>query len=350
MRGLVTLHDVAPYIHTGMNSPEFSSFTFEGFPMGGIKYFFRHFATFLTGDDFACFFDSGGSFRKQLWPGYKAKRVSNPSVNIQLEILYEILMRCGIPCYKEDGFEADDLVFNAVEKFKKEYHSVHVYSADYDLTHNVDETVTFNAVNSNVNNVNFFNFGVAIVKGEFVLLNTISAHKVFHGCSSDKIKAFSSSVKEMTPDVLYKKFCDFLKRSMGSDYVPPQIGRDKRAILIFIRDELKPVLPEEEIEELNLRVEVVYPKETQGIEYVAGTRSSLDSANLEELARVLTLCKEYQALRYIGKKPSFPLESDVKYFRSLARDLRTGAFAADRGLPLEEPVIESDLMYMRDFG
>lgn len=348
MKGVVSLHDVSPYMYTGMSSSEYSKVSYSGFPLGGIKYFLHHLGTHIASrEDYAFFFDSA-SFRKRLLPGYKSGRLSNPEVNLQLNLLYDVLVRCGFACYKVDKYEADDLIFSAVEQFRRQYSAVDIYSADYDLTHNVDGIVSFMAVNGNVNNVKSSNFSNSVVRGEHIMMNTVSAHKTFFGCTSDKIQPFKSD--SITNRELYDGFCLFLQEVSKSSMPPPALGRDKRALLLYLRDRVSPKISSEEMEDLLTRVEVVYPAKYDEVEFKAVNRLNLEKSGLLELAGILTICKEYSTLKLLGLEPIPPSKADEEFFRGLANDLRTGAFAADRGLPLDNYAVrESSLMDLRDF-
>lgn len=347
-RGTLALHDVSPYIYTGMNSKEFKDYTFQGFPVGGLKLLSRYIATNIgEGIDFAFFFDEGRSFRKELLPEYKKGRSGSVHIHSQVEIAKEMLLRCNISCYSSEGLEADDLIYSAVEQNRPKYDKITVHTADYDLAHNVDEKVKFMAVNSNVNNVDHMNFSYAVVKGEIVPLNTISAHKVFFGCNSDKVPAFHSDAR-ISNQELYSGFIQLLEKYSKDGYINIELARNKRTLQLYAKSH--PGLTEHDKETLLHRIEVIYPRLYDSFDYEASNRMTMGPLGNLEFEKLLTVCGEIDTLRRLGKREYAYISDDEKeYFRRKARELSTGEFAADRGLNLAEPTIQSELMDVRDF-
>lgn len=340
MKGVLSLLDVSAYIYTGMNSSTYSNYKVQGYPVGGIKYFVRHFTPLLVGmNDFAVMFDSS-SFRKGLMPGYKSGRTGSHEVSSQLETLYGLLMRANIPCYKQKGYEADDLIFTAVEK-SRDYNSIVVHSADYDITHNVDEIVSFEAVNGNVNNVNLGNFMYSVKKGVKILPGTISPYKVFTGDTSDNIPTFFSETG-IKGSVLYQRFCDYLQENVKPYNI--KVARDKRALLVFLNS-IKSELTQNDLNELSTRIEVVYPAMVD-MDFKPANRTAVD---LGEYAKILSICGEMQGLRLIGRQKYEMTSDDIETFSRKARELRTGEFAADRAMDIRTPDINAEVINMREF-
>jgi hypothetical protein len=341
MKGLLSLHDVSPYIYTGMTTDKYADFNIQGFPMGGIKYFLNAFgATSLRGGgDFAFFFDSSTD-RKSLLPSYKSGRNSNPAVYAQLDFLYDYLMSIGIPCYKVDGFEADDLIFSAVEYNRDKYSAMKVFSADKDLMHNVDRAVRFEAVNSNVNSVTAMNFSEAVIRGKSILLNTLSAHKVFCGDTSDKVPALPERGEQ-----LYNRFCTFLTENSPNGYVDPALARHVQALQIFL-NAIDSELTAKEKEHLSVNIQVVYPRKAEGIDFYG--LSAVDS-DRDGIAKLMSICYEFAPLKILGK-PQFTLTpEDIEMFKDKARTLRTGEYAADRSISFESDFVAYESFSMRSF-
>jgi hypothetical protein len=340
MKGVLALYDVSAYIYTGMNSSAYFGYNVKGYPVGGMKYFVRHFTPVLMSmSDFAVMFDSG-SFRKNIMSSYKSGRGSFHEVYSQLEILYQMLMKANIPCYKVDGYEADDLIFSAVEK-SGDYSSIVIHSADYDVTHNVDERVSFEAVNSNVNNVNLGNFTYSVKKGVKLLPNTISAYKVFTGDVSDNIPNFVSETGIKGVE-LYERFCEYLKEKLKPYSV--KVSKDKRALLIFLND-IRSELTESDMKNLKDRIEVVYPRFVD-FDFKPVNRSSVD---FNQYAKLLSLCNERQGLDILNKSYVDLTSEEVEFFTKKAKELRTGEFAADRALDLRTPDHSYEVLNLRDF-
>jgi hypothetical protein len=342
--GHLAVFDVSAYVHTGMNSDLYANYTVQGFPMGGIKYFLKYMLLNLVNmSDVIVAFDDR-SFRKDLLPDYKAGRGgANHSVNAQLEFLRENLLLCGIPAYKVYNLEADDLIFSAVEKNRANYNRIGVFSSDYDVCHNVDENVYFEAVNSNVNNVTFRNFSSSVERGEEIMLNTLSAYKTFCGCNSDKVPPFRSA-KHKGID-LYKAYCQFLREGLNPYLV--NVSRSKEAFLMFL-DRIAGVLTDKEMEELRVRVEVCFPRMCDSVEFVGEGKQSI---NLDMLGKLLSLCNDLPGLRQINRTKTSLSEEEIQMFRKKAHELKTGEFAVDRNEPVDSSnLVNSEVLFLREFS
>ena len=345
MKGIAHLFDVSSFVYTGMSpgATQYNTVKMQGFPVGGMKYFLRYMLAPLvrTGGEVAVFFDSKTD-RKTKYSSYKSGRDHSPEIHAQVEELYDSLMRVGIPCYKVDGYEADDLIFSAVEQFKLTHSRVYIYSSDYDLTHNVDSTVQFFAANSNVNNVTLSNFDYSVVKGKKILPNTISAYKVFTGCDSDGVPSFISE-GGISGEIYYDRFCKYLLDNLNPYSIA--VSRDPRALKIFIYQEVKQELTEKDISDLTARIDVIYPRKAE-MEFTTASKAEVDMVGLSKL---LTICHEYQGLKLI-RMPQYEVsEKEAEYFRTKARQLYTGEYAADRALKLEEFSVKSEALNVRSF-
>lgn len=95
----------------------------------------------------AFFFDSRHSFRRDLFPAYKAKRrnktpeelADGAAMREQLELLRkEILPAIGFPCYRQSGLESDDLIASTCEGLTSKGI---IITADEDLLQCISELV-----------------------------------------------------------------------------------------------------------------------------------------------------------------------------------------------------------------
>lgn len=350
MKNVVNFHDVFPYIYTGMYAKDLQNYKYQGFPMGGIKFLMRHIgASASGGKDMAFFFDEGRSFRKDLWPGYKGSRKDNKVVDIlaQTEIIKELLQSCNFKCYSAKTLEADDLIYSACEQNRDKYLSLNVHTADYDLAHNVDSKTKFVAVNSKVNNLTVGTFSTSIISGESIPLNTISAHKVFFGCTSDEVKSFSSEAK-INNHELFQGFVKFLEKNSKDGIIDIKLSKHPKALSLFVRDH--PGLTENDKAELYTKIEVIYPRLHNEIIYEANSFDSLGDQGTWNLAKLFTMCGEPDYVRKLGLS-KLPLisDQDKAYFSKKASDLATGEFAVDRGLNLESSVKSSELHLSGEF-
>src|SRR5690606_8528637 len=89
-------------------------------------------------------FDTGKpSFRKELYPDYKANRETAPEDLVkQFPLIQEAVDALGIPRISVDGFEADDVIATLAVKAGAEGREVTIISGDKDLMQLVDGKVT----------------------------------------------------------------------------------------------------------------------------------------------------------------------------------------------------------------
>lgn len=356
MGGHLALFDASAYVYTAMNEASaetsYSNKTVQGYPVGGVMYLFKYILQPLMNlSDVLVLFDSRTD-RKDHMPDYKAGRKGNHSVQSQLEYCYEKLLHCGIPAAKIDGFEADDLIYSAVQQNVGSYSRISIYGADYDLAHNVNLSVDLQPANRNVNLINVNNFKTAVQRGKNVMINTISAFKVFHGDSSDGIPSFTTQ-SGLTPDQLYTKYCEFLNNLFANKGFPANyidITRDAKTFKVFLRDELlhKGIITAEEAKDLLTRVYVIYPRMVPDDVKLRG--SGRDAVDFDKLQRIYSNLGDYRSLRTIRRDKLKMLDGDIEDFRRRADALKTGEFAADRNRPFYSTFeTETQSMSLRDF-
>jgi len=85
----------------------------------------------------ACAFDSSqkGSYRKELFPEYKANREPAPEeLKIQFQHCRNFCHAVGIPAFSSERFEADDIIGSLAQRLRDQGFAVTIVSADKDLT------------------------------------------------------------------------------------------------------------------------------------------------------------------------------------------------------------------------
>ena len=92
----------------------------------------------------ACVFDAKGkTFRDDLYPEYKANRVSMPDdLRVQIEPLYETIRAMGWPLIIEEGVEADDVIGALAKQAEKEGIRTIISTGDKDITQLVNDHIT----------------------------------------------------------------------------------------------------------------------------------------------------------------------------------------------------------------
>ena len=119
----------------------------RGAPTGAVYGFLRMLLKFIADTSpswLAVVFDTGKpSFRKELYPDYKANREAPPpDFSDQMQLVYQLLKTMGIATWQKENFEADDVIATIAEQLKaRDWRSV-VLTADKDLLQLVDGHVT----------------------------------------------------------------------------------------------------------------------------------------------------------------------------------------------------------------
>lgn len=87
----------------------------------------------------SCFDSKEPSFRKNLYPEYKANRSEMPEdLEAQVPYLKKMMDRFLIPYWKQPGFEADDLIASLTAAGKKQNWDIYIVSGDKDFAQLVD--------------------------------------------------------------------------------------------------------------------------------------------------------------------------------------------------------------------
>ena len=335
--------DASALVHTADSSKYYADRLYYGYPVGGIHFLMRKLCNILImHDDFVLCFDSP-SFRKSIFRGYKHGRQKNYRVISQLDTLYQQLNGCGIKCEKLDGYEADDLIFWATNSLCKQFVDVVILGNDYDLCHNVHENIRFQSIRSDVNNINASNFSLAIKKGETIPFNTISANKVFCGCTSDKIPAFTAECGK-SGKVLYVDFITFCEKC-------GVIGKwDKTSAsgLVSLWAKYAGYLTDADKVELEKRCKLVYPADmTAGYTFKPANYKNI---NLEKFSKVLTLFDVSDAFKSTMFSRVRLSEDDKQYVRGLAKAFNSGQFCGDNNMPFDKPRIYTSVLELDSFS
>ena len=89
-----------------------------------------------------CFDTKKPSFRKNLYPDYKANRSDMPEdLERQVPYLKTMMNKLLIPCWEQEGFEADDLIASLIPFAKTKNWNSYIVSGDKDFAQIVDQNV-----------------------------------------------------------------------------------------------------------------------------------------------------------------------------------------------------------------
>lgn len=76
----------------------------------------------------------GGSFRNEIYDGYKANRSEPPEDLIpQFALIEKLIQKMNLPTFSHDNFEADDIIGSAATQWKSEFDEIFIASGDKDL-------------------------------------------------------------------------------------------------------------------------------------------------------------------------------------------------------------------------
>ncbi|MDC1174941.1 DNA polymerase I [Bacteriovoracaceae bacterium] len=85
---------------------------------------------------------SGGTFRNELYPQYKANRSEPPEDLIpQFELIRNLVTKMNLPALAHDNFEADDIIGSACVQWKDYFDEILIASGDKDLMQFVDDKI-----------------------------------------------------------------------------------------------------------------------------------------------------------------------------------------------------------------
>lgn len=341
----LNIFDVSAIVHLADHSKYFRERKYYNFPVGGIHCLMRYVSTsFMRGNDVALCFDSP-SFRTNILESYKAGRQRNQAVICQIETLYEGLSSCGFHCLKQDNYEADDIIDWLTTENLDNYVNISIYGNDIDLAHSIRKNVVFQPIREDMRRIQYSNFETDVEPGKIIRFNTISAFKVFCGCSSDKILAFKSKYFKNSYQA-YQSYLSFLdSNGLGFIY---KYTSSAQVLAAFINS--SGFFDTEEIDELLKRILVVYPaNKPEDMELSVTKKSDLD---MSVLASFLSRYNDFDSLRCFKLRKCELTEDDKKIIRDKARYLNTGEFAADRNIKEEIPIQSTMLKldsFTRDF-
>ena len=344
MPGSLKIFDVSWFLHYGSKSIKTRDYAFAGYPMGGIKFLVSNvLQELITYSDVICCFDSRTN-KHVFMPEYKMNRPREAYIQNQAQYIYNMMMKCGICCYKVDGAESDDLIYSSVKKYRTIFHEITCYSNDRDIAHNVFNNVKVSAACDGGMDITPSNFSFAVQTGDVVEYNTISAYKVLIKDSSDSIRLFRSE-SGLNGREIYSKYVLWGQETLKDNFKRPYLYADESIFRYFLNT-LN--LSEKDMTELDNRIKVVFPKEFPDVP----APSNRESLILDNLSKLLTVLSDDIYLSRLSLKKC-PLSSEeFNEFKVNAEVLRDGTFAVDNDLPVHDSFISFDDdegLYLRYF-
>jgi DNA polymerase-1 len=119
-----------------------------------IKFLKEHIQTERDACAFVLDSKGGSTFRKQVLETYKANRPETPEILLeQIPYVIEIIEALGIKVLKIPGYEADDIIASAVQKFSNKFDEIDIVTGDKDLLQLVKDNVFVWRVEKGISNI-----------------------------------------------------------------------------------------------------------------------------------------------------------------------------------------------------
>lgn len=194
----------------------------SGLPSGAIYGFTRillNTIKYLSPEEVAVSFDlAAPSFRKKLFPEYKANRQKMPDdLRIQIETTHQLVGLLEIPIYAAEGFEADDCLGSIARQVSKQNKQAIIVSGDQDLLQLVDQNIQVFSPGKTISESVLYTPDKVIQKYGFTPKQMID-FKALRGDPSDNIPGVSG-IGEIGAKELIKQFGSLEKLYSNLDQV-----------------------------------------------------------------------------------------------------------------------------------
>ncbi|MBN2084444.1 MAG: DNA polymerase I [Anaerolineales bacterium] len=166
-------------------------------------------------------FDTGRTFRDDLYPEYKATRAKMPEdLRPQIDRIREVVRAFRIPVLEAEGFEADDVLGTVARQAGKEGTDALILSGDRDLLQLIDDKVSVRLPGRSLSESTDYDAARFQQEWGFPPLTLID-YKALVGDKSDNIPGVPG-VGEKTATELLKKFGSFDSIYENLDNIPPR--------------------------------------------------------------------------------------------------------------------------------
>lgn len=184
---------------------------------GGVAFLFNKVALLMNSEnmDVAFVADRAATKKREIDPDYKISRVNRDTSNedTQKEVAEYVLEKCGFTVLSEEGYEADDLLYNYSKKYSKVYKSVAVHTDDSDNFICCDDNVMIFPARNGGKFITKENYETTVKGDKIIPWNAMSFHNMLHGKPANDLKA------------LPRQDQDLLVRMFWKDMFFPYLGR-----------------------------------------------------------------------------------------------------------------------------
>ena len=156
-------------------------------------------------DYLAVVFDTGKTFRDEIYPEYKATRDKMPDdLRSQIERMRKLIDAFNIPRLEEIGYEADDVLGSVAKQAVADGLGVKIFTGDRDLLQLVDERVIVNLPGRSLADAKDY-LAADVVESLGVRPDQVVDYKALMGDSSDNIPGVAG-VGKVTASKLLKEY------------------------------------------------------------------------------------------------------------------------------------------------
>ncbi|MBC8504467.1 MAG: DNA polymerase I [Anaerolineales bacterium] len=153
-------------------------------------------------DYLAVVFDTGKTFRDDIYPDYKATREKMPDeLRSQIERIRKLIDAFNIPRLEEIGYEADDVLGSVAKKAVADGLGVKIFTGDRDLLQLVDERVIVNLPGRSLADAKDY-LAADVVESLGVRPDQVVDYKALMGDSSDNIPGVAGVGKKTASKLL----------------------------------------------------------------------------------------------------------------------------------------------------
>lgn len=190
------------------SSPSIHFTTRSGEPTAGIYGFASVMIRILEQnrpDYLAVAFDTGKTFRDDIYPAYKATRAKMPDdLRPQIERIRQLVDAFGFPRLEMEGFEADDVLGSVAQKAVEKGLSVKIVTGDRDLLQLVNDHIIVNLAGKSLSEAkDYFTRDVKDYLG--IWPNQVVDYKALVGDKSDNIPGVQG-IGEKTAVTLFETY------------------------------------------------------------------------------------------------------------------------------------------------
>lgn len=212
MGDILHIFDMLPFIHAGSVNKYSrleqlvdvgTTWKTQVTPTGGVSWLLKNIYSSASTGDVLVASDRTPTIKRDMLPTYKINRHHDPLISMQRDVAEYILQHCNVSVVARVGYEADDIIYSAVQKFHDKYNNIYVYTGDSDMAFLVDEKVEIRPTNSKGKHITRENYEKVAIKGG-VTYNCVTMSKILGGDTSDNIPGLPRDVWPKVAEMFYR--------------------------------------------------------------------------------------------------------------------------------------------------